>query len=97
MVSVFVPHGHYPSGFWRETTGSLSLALGVLIKDGGWYWVVRKVRFMGIPLPLFLFPASKAYKRIHNGQYEFSVSFALPFLGTLVSYSGLLTARAKIA
>ena len=96
MVSVFVPHGSYPGGFWSETTGSLALILGVVVKDGGWYWVQRKVKLMGVPLPLFLFPSSNAYKRITDGKYEFSVSFELPIMGKLVSYSGLLVPEAKI-
>lgn len=96
MVSVFVPHGTYPTGSWSETTGSLALILGVEVKDGGWYWIQREVRFLGIPLPLFLFPSSKAYKRINQGKYEFSVTFALPFIGKLVSYEGLLTPTVKI-
>ncbi|MCJ8170749.1 DUF4166 domain-containing protein [Atopomonas sediminilitoris] len=97
MASVFTPHDHYPTGYWRETSGRLSLTLGVVVKDGGWYWVQRKITFMGVPLPLFLFPSSEAYKRINNGKYEFSVSFSLPFIGKLFSYSGLLTPKLKVA
>ena len=91
MVSIFVPHGAYPEGYWSETTGALALDLGVRIEDGGWFWVQRKVRFLGLPLPIWLFPASQAYKRVKNGGYEFSVTFTLPGLGKLLSYSGLLS------
>lgn len=90
MVSQFVPQGIYPDGFWRETTGALALQLGVDIRGGGWYWVQRQVRFLGIRLPIALFPESQAYKRVNQGLYEFSVSFAFPLLGKLVRYSGLL-------
>ena len=95
MVSLFVPHGSFPAGYWSETTGKLALELGVVIKEGGWYWVQRKIKFRGIPLPLWLFPASHAYKRIKNGLYEFSVTFSLPVIGKLLSYSGVLTPKTK--
>lgn len=96
MVSVFVPHGRYPSGFWSESTGNIALTLGVFVNEGGWYWVQRKVRFKGLSLPLFLVPSTTAYKRINSGKYEFSVSLKLPLIGKLFSYSGLLTPKAKI-
>jgi hypothetical protein len=95
MSSVFAAHGQYPDGYWSESTGKFSLELGVEVREGGWYWIQRKVKFMGVQLPLWLFPTSQAYKRIKNGMYEFSVTFTLPFLGKLVSYSGVLTPKAK--
>ncbi len=93
MISIFEPHGSYPEGYWSETTGKLSLELGVEIKNHGWHWVQRKVKFLEIPLPLFLFPSSHAYKTINNGKYEFSVVFSLPILGELLSYKGELSAN----
>lgn len=91
MVSVFRPQGHYPSGCWIESTGKLTLVLGVQIVDGGWYWVQQQLILFGVSLPLWLFPRTTAYKRISNGRYEFSVSVSLPVLGELVSYRGLLS------
>jgi hypothetical protein len=93
MSSIFVPHGQYPDGYWSESTGKLSLELGIEVREGGWYWKQRKVKFMDVQLPLWFFPASQAYKRITNGMYEFSVTFTLPLLGKLVSYSGVLTPK----
>ena len=93
MVSVFVPHGRYPEGCWHETTGPLKLKLGVDLQQGGWFWVQREVRLLGLPLPLWLFPASRAYKRVVDGRYEFSVSFTVPVLGELLGYGGLLEPR----
>lgn len=90
MLSVFVPHGRFPEGHWQEQTGPLRLQLGVDISDGGWRWLPQQVRLMGIRLPLWLFPTSEAYKRIVDGQYEFSVQFSLPGFGLLLGYRGHL-------
>lgn len=94
MNSTFVPYGYYPHGYWEETTGKLAIQLGVEIIDGGWYWKPRSLRFMGLPLPLVLFPQPCAYKTIRNNKYHFFVSFSLPLLGTLISYHGDLIAQA---
>jgi hypothetical protein len=93
MNSTFVPHGHFPDGYWLESTGMLSLELGVHIVDGGWHWQQRRMLFLGRPLPGWLLPRSNASKRIENGQYRFSVTFTLPWLGLLFSYAGNLQAE----
>jgi len=90
MVSVFEPFGSYPSGYWQEQTGAFKLELGVRIKEGGWYWEQKKVRFKSISLPVWLFPSSHAYKRIVDRAYEFSVAISLPVLNEVVSYKGQL-------
>ena len=92
MKSVFEPHGLYPTGYWSEKTGAVSLDMNVDIVDGGWHWKQRSIRVYGITLPLWLFPKSKAYKYIEEGCYYFSVEFSLPILGKLVGYSGKLSA-----
>jgi hypothetical protein len=88
MNSTFIPYGHYPNGFWRETTGDLTLELGVEIKQGAWCWRQRRIRYMGIPLPQLLMPKTKAYKKLVNGKYRFYVSVRLPLLGEVLQYSG---------
>lgn len=90
MLSIFEPHGTYPNGFWRETTGAVTLDLGVHIEHGGWYWQQRRMAVAGISLPKWLFPKSKAYKYIENDRYVFAVSISLPLLGEVVKYSGKL-------
>ncbi|MCO7223361.1 DUF4166 domain-containing protein [Pleionea sp. CnH1-48] len=91
--SVFTPVGTADKGYWIETTGPLTLRLTVDIADGGWYWRCLSIRAFGLPLPLWLFPQSKAYKRIENGGYRFFVGFRMPLVGELLSYSGLLKAE----
>ena len=92
MRSVFVPQGHWPDGCWIETTGPVRLKLAVDVVDGGWQWRCTGVRVRGIPLPLFLFPRTRAGKRIEDGRYRFEVSVALPFVGEVLRYGGLLDA-----
>jgi hypothetical protein len=91
MVSVFTPVGTYPSGYWEETTGPTTLCLTVDIKDGDWYWRLVAARVRGVQVPLWLMPRVKAFKTIQDGRYQFYVGISLPVLGTVLSYSGLLS------
>ncbi len=68
--------------------------LQVDIVDGGWHW---RWRCIGAQrgrwrLPRWLLPRSEAFKRVEGGHYRFSVSFALPLLGEVPRYGGLLHA-----
>ncbi|MES2205597.1 MAG: DUF4166 domain-containing protein [Pseudomonadota bacterium] len=83
MLSVFQPIGKWPEGYWIEQTGFIEMQLTVDLIEGGWYWRVLRIRLGRLKLPLWLFPKSKAYKRIENGKYCFYVEFRLPILGTI--------------
>lgn len=93
VESLFVPFGNHNNGYWIETTGPMTMKLTVDIINGGWFWRCIKVTLFGLPIPLFLTPASQAYKLVENGKYIFNVSFTYPLLGSLVSYKGVLTAK----
>ena len=93
MKSLFVPVGNKDNGYWLEKTGSIHLYLSVDIKESAWYWHSLKTKIKGIRIPAFLLPKTTAYKRIENGSYRFYVGFSLPFVGTVLSYSGLLNAN----
>lgn len=93
MLSRFSPIGCYPEGCWRESTGNIDIDLGVDIRGGGWYWIQRDIRILGVPVPSFMMPTSSAYKTIVDGKYEFGVNFYYPKLGTLLDYRGLLSAH----
>jgi hypothetical protein len=71
-----------------EETGSLKMTFTVDIAEGGWHWRCLSVSFMSVPLPTWLFPRSKAYKTIVGDKYRFHVGFAVPLLGTVLSYGG---------
>lgn len=91
MHSLFCPVGTINDGYWRESTGTVSFHLGVDIKDGGWYWRCKKIKYKGITLPLCFFPRVNAFKVIDDGQYKFYVGIIVPLLGEVLSYSGLLS------
>ncbi|WP_266171490.1 DUF4166 domain-containing protein [Dyella subtropica] len=90
--STFRPVGRWPDGYWVEDTSAIALLLQVEVIDGGWYWRCVGATRGPLRLPAWLLPRGDAYKRIEQGQYRFSVSFALPLLGELLAYEGLLDA-----
>lgn len=91
MRSIFRPVGDIDNGYWIEKTGPITLHLNVDINDGGWHWCCLSIRLFNIPMPLWLFPKSYAYKQIEKDQhYRFAVSFSLPLIGEFLSYGGLL-------
>lgn len=90
MKSKFKPVKTIVDGYWLENTGSLEMMLTVDVKDNGWYWRSLGYKYRRVPIPRWLFPNMKAYKRIEAGGYKFYVGFSLPFLGHLFSYSGIL-------
>jgi hypothetical protein len=90
MKSTFRPVGRWPDGYWIEDTGPVSLQLTVDIVEGGWHWRCLRIHFGGVRLPLWLFPRSTAYKTVDGNNYRFHVGFALPLVGTVLSYEGAL-------
>ena len=92
FCSEFRPVGHYPTGYWTEQTGPLSLALGVRVLAGGWHWEHRRTRLFGLAVPKALFPGALASKRIEGELYRFAVEVSAPVLGKLLGYSGNLAA-----
>lgn len=90
VTSEFKPVDSITGGYWVEDTGPLRMILTVDVIDGGWYWRCLRFPFTGVPLPSWIFPESKAYKRIVDGRYQFFVGFYAPFFGRLLTYEGLL-------
>jgi hypothetical protein len=92
MRSRFEPVGTWPQGHWIERTGAVQWHLAVDIVDGGWQWRPLRAALYGVRVPLFLLPKARAGKHIDADRYVFSVEFALPWLGKVLSYSGALHA-----
>lgn len=62
---------------------------------GAWHWRLAKAWLHGIRIPLWLLPRTAASKEVRGQQYRFGVSFALPLLGTVLSYGGDLSCEAS--
>lgn len=91
--SVFRPVGTWPDGHWDETTGALRMRLTVDVERGGWQWRVLGARLGWLPVPVALFPRSRAGKWVDDqGRYRFEVAFEAPLLGPLLWYRGTLDA-----
>jgi hypothetical protein len=90
MLSVFEPVGTWPDGYWVERTGPFALRLTVDVIDQGWHWRVLGASYRGVPIPRWALPVSRAWKRIEDGRYRFKVEFAMPMLGTVLAYGGML-------
>ena len=91
MTSFFSPQGTYPSGSWTETTGAITIDLGIEIRSGEWHWVQRAAKLMGLPIPARLLPALTANKFVSDGRYHFNVMLSQRGLGVLVQYGGALS------
>jgi hypothetical protein len=92
FTSCFQPVGRFPDGYWREASWPVELRLGVTIANGGWRWQQREIRVAGLRLPAWLAPRAVPFKEIRDGRYYFRVEIALPWLGTVLTYGGLLDA-----
>jgi hypothetical protein len=68
----------------------VTLKLDVNVIDGAWHWRIMAIRFLGLPMPLFLFPDSVAYKKVIEDRYHLYVGFSMPLIGNLFSYIGKL-------
>ena len=95
LVSLFQPHGHWPSGYWIERAGPLELKLDVDFVDGGWRWRPLRYRLFGVTLPTWALPRVEAGKRIVGDQYRFDIRIALPGIGTVLAYGGDLRLQSR--
>jgi len=91
--SNFRPVGHYPDGEWVESIGKIEQHLGVVIEHGAWRWQARGLRAFNLDVPAWMQPQVSAGKEIAGDRYRFSVSVALPALGTVLQYRGDLSLR----
>jgi len=90
MVSTFHPVGSYPDGYWVETTGAITIELGVSATGGDWQWLQRRTKLRNLSLPAALTPRVAAGKRVVGGKYRFEVSVTMTGIGSLLSYDGAL-------
>lgn len=95
LVSLFQPHGQWPSGYWIERAGPLELKLDVDFVDGGWRWRPMRYRLFGLTLPAWMLPQVDAGKRIVEDCYRFDIRIGFPGLGTVMAYGGHLQLQTR--
>jgi hypothetical protein len=88
--STFRPIGHYPSGYWLEASGHLTLRLRVAVIDGAWHWLPGEVCLGGVRLPAWITPRVRASKQAVGDRYRFQLAIDFPVLGTVLEYGGCL-------
>ena len=74
----------------REQFGPLAVDMALVVAPGCLGYVVRRWSLFGLPLPLWLGPASKAVESVEDGAFRFDVEIRHPLVGLVVRYAGKL-------
>jgi hypothetical protein len=77
-------------GCVEEHLGAARLTFELVAGDGALRMRLVRLRLLGVPCPRWLMPRIIAEEAGDGGQLHFSVSAALPWLGTVASYRGHL-------
>ena len=73
-----------------ERFGLLTFGLALVFNEGRLHFVVRKWSLAGVPLPLFLAPASRSFESAEDGRFHFDVEISHRLTGLIVRYRGWL-------
>lgn len=73
-----------------ERFGAVSIALALVKEGDRLFFIPRRWRIFGLPLPAFLLPSGRSYETEIDGQFCFNVEISAPVIGLIVSYRGLL-------
>lgn len=52
--------------------------------------VPRQWSFLGLPMPRLLLPKGTSFETERDGDFAFDVEIALPLIGRIVAYRGIL-------
>lgn len=74
-----------------ERFGLISVALALVKEGDRLFFIPRRWRMLGLPLPGFLLPSGKSFETEKDGQFCFDVEISAPLIGLIVAYRGLLT------
>ena len=86
MASELRAHG----GLLCERLGPNEFGFELEADADGIRWQLRRVRFLGLPLPLAWFRGVAASEFEREGRYRFTVSASMPLVGKLIGYDGWL-------
>jgi len=87
MCSTFYRDGIY----LVERLNGLSLYLKAVEQDGVLQYQFYRAKFLGIPMPKFLYPQVKAYEQEVDQKYYFFVDVSMCLIGRVIAYSGTLS------
>lgn len=73
-----------------ERFGPISIALALLVEEGRMRLVPRRWSLLGMPLPRSLLPNGASYEREEGSKFCFAVEIAIPLIGMIVAYKGVL-------
>lgn len=73
-----------------ERFGPFTFDLALVGEDTRLRLIVRRWRFLRLPLPLFLAPRGDSYEYAEDGKFRFHVEIGHPVTGLIVRYSGWL-------
>lgn len=85
--SVLLPAG---PGEFDESFGWYRFRFRIESSGEGLCFVLRGFRVLGVSVPRLLHPRIVTLENEHGGAYAFAVEAALPFIGLLIAYRGLL-------
>lgn len=78
------------TGHVLERFGPFTFVLALVWDGERLHYLVRRWRFLGMPLPRALAPISHTTERVCAGKFHFDVRLSLPLAGLLVHYRGWL-------
>jgi len=73
-----------------ERFGPVSVGLALVTGEGRLEYIVRRWRFLGMPMPMFMAPGGRTFEFVANGRFHFHVEIAHPWFGVIVRYQGWL-------
>jgi hypothetical protein len=74
-----------------ERFGLATFALALVFKNDRLTLIPRFWSFLGIPMPSLLLPSGNSFEAERDGQFQFDVTIAVPWVGLIVAYRGALS------
>jgi hypothetical protein len=76
-----------------ERFGPFTFSLALVLEDARLRLVLRRWKFLGLPLPMWLAPRNDSYETAEQGRFGFHVEIGHPLTGLIVRYRGWLIPR----
>lgn len=74
----------------EERFGPVTVGLALVEQNGRLDYIVRRWKFLGLPMPRFMGPGGMARDHAEEGRFHFHVEIAHPWFGLIVRYQGWL-------